>query len=364
MDSLQSNNKSNLKIVSLFSGCGGLDSGFSQAHFDIIWANDNDREVWMTYEKNHPKTDLDRRDIRNIPSTDIPDCIGIIGGPPCQSWSEAGTQKGINDARGQLFLEYIRVLKDKQPLFFLAENVSGMLHKKHQTALNNILISFEKANYLVSFKLLNALVYNVPQERRRVIFIGFRADLNIKLDFDLVIKNYCLPTLKKAIWDLRETALSALDKNKTNGDACIVPNHEYMEGGFSSIYMSRNRVRSWYEPSYTIQASGRHAPLHPQANKMIHVGKDKYVFDPESPYLYRRLTVRECARIQTFSDKFIFYYNNLNSGYKMIGNAVPVNFSFALAQTIQDILLRKEQYLPQKLKLTRFRQLDLGLKFH
>ena len=128
MDSLQSNNKSNLKIVSLFSGCGGLDSGFSQTHFDIIWANDNDR-IWMTYEKNHPKTYLNRRDIRNIPSTDIPDCIGIIGVPPCQNWSEAGTQKGINDARGQLFLEYIRVLKDKQTLFFLAENVSGMLHK-------------------------------------------------------------------------------------------------------------------------------------------------------------------------------------------------------------------------------------------
>ena len=363
MHLLQSNYKSNLKIVSLFSGCGGLDSGFSQAHFDIIWANDNDREIWMTYEKNHPETYLDRRDIRNIPSTDIPDCIGIIGGPPCQSWSEAGTQKGINDARGQLFLEYIRVLKDKQPLFFLAENVSGMLHKKHQTALNNILTSFEKANYLVSFKLLNALAYNVPQERKRVIFVGFRADLNRKFDFDLAVKNPRFFNLKQAIWDLRETALSALDKNKTNGNACIVPNHEYLEGGFSSIYMSRNRVRSWYEPSYTIQASGRHAPIHPQAKKMIHVGKDKYIFDPESPYFYRRLTVRECARIQTFSDDFIFQYNNLNSGYKMIGNAVPVNFGFALARTIQAILLKKEQDLSHELKLTRFRQLDLDIKF-
>jgi DNA (cytosine-5)-methyltransferase 1 len=346
MESLISKETEQLKIVSLFSGCGGLDLGFSRAGFNIIWANEYDKDIWQTYEKNYPETYLDKRDLRKIASVDIPDCIGIIGGPPCQSWSEAGSQRGINDERGQLFLEYIRILKDKQPLFFLAENVSGMLHKKHHYALNNIIIAFEEANYIVNFKLLNAVDYNVPQERKRVIFIGYHIDLMKKFDFNLLSKNFHFPTLKQAIWDLRESALPAINKDRTNGEACFLPNHEYMLGGFSSIYLSRNRVRSWNEPSFTIQAGGRHAPMHPQANKMIHVGKDRWIFDPESIYPYRRLSVRECARIQTFPDEVIFYYKNLSSGYKMIGNAVPVNFSYALAKAIKDDII--ENKTPQK----------------
>ncbi|NJK46962.1 DNA cytosine methyltransferase [Candidatus Gracilibacteria bacterium] len=352
-----------LNIVSLFSGCGGLDLGFSQAGFNIIWANEYDKEIWETYEKNYSDTFLDKRDIRTISSEEIPDCIGIIGGPPCQSWSEAGTQRGINDDRGQLFLEYIRILRDKQPLFFLAENVSGMMHKKHNRALNNIITAFEEANYVVNFKLLNALDYNVPQERKRVIFIGYHIDLNKKFDFNLVSKTFNFPTLKDAIWDLQESALPAIAKVRTNGETCLVQNHEYMLGGFSSIYMSRNRVRSWDEPSFTIQAGGRHAPIHPQANKMIHVGKDKWIFDPESFSSYRRLSVRECARIQTFPDDIVFYYKNLNSGYKMIGNAVPVNFSYALAKTIKANLLEQNERKEEQVQATKTKQLSLDLTF-
>ncbi|AFZ35925.1 DNA-cytosine methyltransferase [Stanieria cyanosphaera PCC 7437] len=338
---LSLNSINNLNIVSLFSGCGGLDLGFSKAGFKIIWANDCDKEIWQTYQYNHPKTYLDRRDIRVIPSGDIPDCFGIIGGPPCQSWSEAGSQRGIQDSRGQLFLEYIRILEDKQPLFFLAENVSGMLHKQHGLALQQIINAFEEAGFLVNYSLLNAVDYNVPQDRKRIIFVGFRADLNLKFDFNWLVKNYQihqLNNLKKAIWDLRESALPAQAKNKTNRDTCILPNHEYAIGDFSSIYMSRNRVRSWDEPSFTIQASGRHAPIHPQANKMINIGKDKFIFDPNSIYPYRRLSLRECARIQTFPDNFLFDYINLNAGYKIVGNAVPVNLGYALAEAIKSYL--------------------------
>lgn len=118
MNSILSTKISNLNLVSLFSGCGGLDLGFQKAGFQIIWANDNDKDIWKTYQHNHKNTDLDKRDIRQITSQEIPDCIGIIGGPPCQSWSEAGMQRGIDDTRGQLFLEYVRILRDKQPLFF------------------------------------------------------------------------------------------------------------------------------------------------------------------------------------------------------------------------------------------------------
>jgi DNA (cytosine-5)-methyltransferase 1 len=269
----------NNTIVSLFSGCGGLDLGFQKAGFRVIWANEYDKEIWETYEKNHPETFLERRDIRKISSSEIPDCIGIIGGPPCQSWSEGGAQRGINDDRGQLFLEYIRILRDKQPQFFLAENVSGLLHQKHKTALRNIIAAFEEAGYVVSIELLNAVHHNVPQDRKRVILIGYHVDLNRYFKFDRLPKASHVKTVRDAIWNLRESALPALEKNKTNGERCLVDNHEYMIGGFSSIYMSRNRVRAWDEPSFTIQAGGRHAPIHPQANKMIHVGKDQCIFE-------------------------------------------------------------------------------------
>jgi len=321
-------------IVSLFSGCGGLDLGFSQAGFNIVWANEFDKDIWETYEKNHVNTFLDKRNIKNISHKEIPDCLGIIGGPPCQSWSEAGNQAGINDERGQLFLDYIQILKAKQPLFFLAENVSGMLHKKHSQAITNILTAFNEAGYNTSYKLLNALYYNVPQDRKRVIFVGYRCDLQKQFNFNRLVRTLPIPTLKQAIWDLKDS-VTATQNNNTNSNLCSVPNHEYMQGSFSSIYMSRNRVRRWDEPSFTIQASGRHAPIHPQANKMIHVGKDKWIFDPNSPYPYRRLSVRECARIQTFPDEFIFYYKNLSAAYKMIGNAVPVNFAYAIAKVIK-----------------------------
>jgi DNA (cytosine-5)-methyltransferase 1 len=107
-----------------------------------------------------------------------------------------------------------------------------------------------------------------------------------------------------------------------------------MIGGFSTIYMSRNRVRSWDEPSFTIQAGGRHAPLHPQAPKMKLVSQNKRIFVPGKENLYRRLSVRECARIQTFPDDFIFTYRDVANGYKMIGNAVPVNFAYHIAKKI------------------------------
>lgn len=319
------------RIISLFSGCGGVDLGFRQAGFNIVWANDNDKDVWETYERNHREICLDKRSIIDIPSNEIPECVGIIGGPPCQSWSEAGAQRGLSDQRGQLFFEYVRILKDKRPLFFLAENVSGMLARKHFDALARILTAFAEAGFVLSMRLLNASDYNVPQTRRRVIIVGYNKELGKQFRFPTT--SAYKPVLRDAIWDLRDNALPTTENNRHN-ERCLVPNHEYMTGGFSTIYMSRNRVRSWNEPSFTIQAGGRHAPMHPDAPKMILVGKDKRVFDENSLRPYRRLSLRECARIQTFPDDFVFYYNKLASGYKMIGNAVPVNLSHILAESI------------------------------
>ena len=320
-----------MDIVSLFSGCGGLDLGFAKSGFNIILANEYDRSIWATYEFNHPKTQLDRRDIRNISSHDIPDCIGIIGGPPCQSWSEAGSGRGINDNRGQLFYDYVRIVRDKRPLFFLAENVRGILAARHIEAFTNILNKFREIGYNVSYQLLNTNDFNVPQDRKRVIIVGYHESLGIHFEFPQAVAKRL--TLKDAIYDLRNIEPNKI-KDKLESNHHPIPNHECLDTGYSSIYMSRNRVRKWNEPSFTIQAGGRHAPIHPQANKMIFVEKDKRIFDPNSPKPYRRLSVRECARIQTFPDNFIFKYEYINHGYKMVGNAVPVNLSKILARKI------------------------------
>lgn len=325
-----------MNIVSLFSGCGGLDLGFYQAGFDVIFANEYDRSIWETYEFNHPQTKLDKRDIRDISSDDVPDCIGIIGGPPCQSWSEAGAGRGINDNRGQLFYDYIRIVRDKQPLFFLAENVRGILSARHIQAFTNILNKFREIGYNVSYQLLNANSFNVPQDRKRVIIVGYHESIGRYFKFPRAIRKRL--TLKDAIYDLSSIEPNKV-KDKLNNNHHTIPNHEYLDTGYSSIYMSRNRVRTWNEPSFTIQAGGRHAPIHPQANQMIFVEKDKRIFDPNSPKPYRRLSVRECARVQTFPDNFILKYPYVNHGYKMIGNAVPVNLSKILAEKIKiDIL--------------------------
>jgi DNA (cytosine-5)-methyltransferase 1 len=324
-----------MKVVSFFAGAGGLDLGFQKAGFDVIWANEYDKEIWATYEKNHPHTTLDRRSIVDIPSSDVPDCDGIIGGPPCQSWSEAGAARGIKDKRGQLFYDFIRILAEKQPKFFLAENVSGMLISKHNEALEGIKELFRNAGvgYELSFQMLNASDYNVPQDRKRVFFIGIRKDLNFKFEFPT--QTFKKITLDSIIPDLTNNVLAGLEYNNTNGSNCKIANHEYMIGSFSTIYMSRNRVRGWDEQSFTIQAGGRHAPIHPQAPKMKFISQNDRIFVPGKEHLYRRLSVRECARIQTFPDDFIFHYKKIAEGYKMIGNAVPVNLAKFLAESIK-----------------------------
>lgn len=230
-----------------------------------------------------------------------------------------------------------------------------MLHLKHGEAVQNILREFESAGYNVEYKLLNACNYNVPQDRKRVIFVGFQKETGLRFEFP---RENNQPTLKDAIWDIKGTAIPALPYNKANSEEKMsLANHEYMNGGFSTIYMSRNRVRSWSEPSFTIQAGGRHAPIHPQAPKMIFVEKNKRVFVKGKEKLYRRLSVRECARVQTFPDDFVFKYTNVADGYKMVGNAVPVEFARQLAVAIKKTLSLLEKGASKKTEKEHGRQI-------
>ncbi len=322
-------------LISLFSGAGGLDKGFHNAGFRTVVANEYDKNICPTFRANFPDVKLIEGDIRSIKEEDFPKGVdGIIGGPPCQSWSEAGSLRGIEDDRGKLFFDYIRILKAVKPKFFLAENVSGILANRNADAVHNFIQLFKDAGYNVFLEMLNANDFNVPEDRDRVFFIGFRKDIGIE-NFEYPKPLDHKPTLRNAIWDLKDTAIPALPKNKTNGDACIIPNHEYFIGEYSPIFMSRNRVRSWDEPGFTVQASGRQCQLHPQAPKMVFVEKNKRIFVPGQEHLYRRLTVREVARVQSFPDEFKFLYTDVDYGYKMIGNAVPVNLAYHVAMQIK-----------------------------
>lgn len=320
-----------MKVASFFAGAGGLDLGFRLAGFEIPWANEYDKAIHATYEANHPGTQLERRSLTDFEPDEIPaDVTGMIGGPPCQSWSEAGMLRGAEDRRGQLFFRYVDFVEQVRPTFFLAENVSGILFSRHSNSFRAILERFCELGYNVSYGLLNANDFGVPQDRERVIIVGYR--LKGETFFQPPEVDVTQKVLKDAIYDLRKNAKAAENKTYANSKLTI-PNHEYLDSGYSSMFMSRNRVRAWEEPSFTIQAGGRHAPLHPSAPKMEIVGKDlrKFVEGHE----YRRLTVREAARVQTFPDEFIFHYKNVLDGYKMIGNAVPVEFARRLANVIK-----------------------------
>ena len=329
-----------MNVISLFSGCGGLDLGFERAGFEVPVANEFDSSIYETFKVNHPKTHLVEGDVRQVTREDIAPYLsgevdGIIGGPPCQSWSEAGSLKGIEDARGQLFFDYIRILKEFRPKFFLAENVSGMLANRHNEAVQNILKMFEEAGYDVSLTLVNAKDYGVAEERKRVFYIGFRKDLDIKFTFPKgsTTEDSKKITLRDIIWDLQENAVPAGDKNHHNPNA--VNNNEYFTGAYSPIFMSRNRVKGWDEQAYTVQASGRQCQLHPQAPKMKKVETNVCKFVEGKEHLYRRMTIREVARVQGFPDDFKYIYDNTNDAYKMIGNAVPVNLAFEIATAIR-----------------------------
>jgi DNA (cytosine-5)-methyltransferase 1 len=313
-----------MTLLSLFAGAGGMDFGFHQAGFKTIWANEFDKNISPSYRNYFPKVKFDGRSIVDIPNEDLPTNItGVIGGPPCQSWSAAGARRGIDDKRGKLFFEYLRVIEHTKPLFFVAENVSGILHKKHSQAFEDIIHSFESLDYSVTWKLVNAADYEVPQDRKRVIIVGYHKSLNKSFVFPkpILLKK----SMKDVIFDLQ---------NQSFG----VNNHEFKEGGFSSIFLSRQRVRDWNDQSFTILATAKHIPFHPSSPKMIKISTDIWKLEQNKENDYRRLTVRECARIQTFPDDYKFLYSNIDYGYKMIGNAVPVKLAYHIAKTIKNDL--------------------------
>ena len=291
-----------MKIVSLFCGAGGLDLGFAQAGHRIVWANDLYADAVETYRRNIGDHVV-CADIREIPSSNIPDCDMVIGGFPCQGFSVANTKRSVGDSRNVLYRELLRVIIDKRPAFFLAENVKGLLHFDEGRVFKMILRDFETAGYRVTHRLFNSADFGVPQRRERVIIVGTRNDLGYEFSFPE-------PTHSRdgangtERWVGVGDALSVFpDPGKPND----VPNH----------------VCSKYKLNFNGYLG--HRPIDPSmpAPTVTARGDDRggVVILPH-PNGKRRMTGRELATVQGFPADFVFE-GRLSSVYRQIGNAVP-----------------------------------------
>ena len=291
-----------MRVVSLFSGAGGLDLGFMMAGHQIIWANDLYEDAVETYRRNigdHIIYD----DIKNIDASEIPECDIIIGGFPCQGFSVANTKRHAGDQRNELYKQLCRVIKEKAPKFFLAENVKGLTNLEHGEVFEMILNDFQDLGYKVKAKILNAANYGVPQTRQRVIITGVRNDI----DFDYI---YPEPTYDKdganglPKWVTVSDAFAGIPDPDQPND---LPNHVYSKYKMDFNGYIGHRRTDPDKPSPTVTARGD--------------DKGGVVILPH-PNGKRRMTCREVATIQSFPLDYCFI-GNRSSVYRQIGNAVP-----------------------------------------
>ena len=306
--------------VSLFCGAGGLDMGFDRAGYKTIWANDSDRDACKTHQSwSHANVvcgDISKLDYSTIPVSDV-----ILGGFPCQGFSLSGPRK-IDDSRNILYKYYVKLVRQNQPLAFIGENVKGLLTMGGGQIIEAIIADFAECGYDMYYKLLNAKNFGVPQDRERVIIVGFRRDLGIK--------NFELPDSNGKTMNLYQ-AIGKLPPAKAG---------EYCDAPYSSRYMSRNRKRGWDEVSYTVPAMAKQVTLWPGSPDMVKLEKDLWKFGEDG--ITRRLSWREVAAIQTFPPELEFF-GDLTSIYKQIGNAVPVALAEFVANYIRPYLEQTAQ---------------------
>lgn len=324
-----------IRVVSLFSGCGGMDFGVEKAGGSVIFSNDIMPEACSTLRKYFGESDVMEGDIAGLNS--FPAADVVIGGYPCQSFSMGGNRDPKNDARSDLYRQFLRVINLIRPKYFVAENVSGLKQLKEGRFLKMQVEAYAEAGYAVFFHVLNARDFGVPQNRKRLLIVGVRSDLGQDFEFPQ-------PTHGKSTKSIN------LKPFASHGDAIrhlpLWPEGEFYErphdpeGNFSWYFMSRNRKALWDEPAYTVVANWRHVTLHPASpvmkltwSNLADGWKQRWDFsdeyehiaaDPTRPILElpRRLSWRECALIQTFPRRFE-PVGDVEAKFTQIGNAVP-----------------------------------------
>lgn len=303
-----------MRIVSLFSGAGGLDLGLIQAGNEIIWANDFDKDAVATYKRNIG-SNIICDDIKNIELSLIPDADVVVGGFPCQGFSLANMKRNINDDRNQLYKFFFNVIKIKKPKFFIAENVKGILSLGKGLVIKKIISDFSSAGFITSVNLVNMADYGVPQTRQRVIIIGQSIELGNELLF-----NFPKPTHSKDGHQRKWVSIKeALDHFPNPDKSNTVLNHIHSLYKVEYRDFTGHRKTDPDKPSPTILARGN--------------GKGGVCAIPHYNGK-RRLTIRESASVQTFPESF-YFEGGMGSCYRQIGNAVPVLFAKKLGEELK-----------------------------
>ncbi len=321
-----------LKVASLFCGCGGTDVGilgnfdflgkhYDSNHTEIVYANDIDGSACELFELNFGITP-DHRDIRDVKSDEIPDIDILTGGFPCQSFSivaQNPRRLGIKDEKGMLFFEMCRILREKQPKCFIAENVKGLLTANKHEAFPLILKEFENSGYDVKYQILKASDYGVPQNRERVIIVGFRKDLHVAFSYpvpETPTDNQKVP-LKAVIDDnvaekyfFSQRAVDGMMRNRAS--------------------MNKGRAQNVDLPCNTVGAHLAKVSLNSTDPVLMVEGR------------YRRFTPREVARIQSFPENFKLSGSETTQ-YRALGNAIPPVMFWYVARDISNILLNLKQ---------------------
>lgn len=332
-----------LRTISLFSGAGGLDLGLINAGFEIVFANDILKPAIDNYRHNIGEIfegDITKLDVGSLPDADV-----VVGGFPCQPFSNAGNRLGTEDDRGNLYLEVLKIIEEKHPKIVVMENVRGLLsmkNKDNSKLIDTIVYLLENTGpgYNVKYQLLKASDYGVPQNRYRVIIVAFRKDLGVDYHFPEPIPyNYDSLTVGAAIkdveglpnqediWDLSPQSQHLVQFIPEGGSWKNVPYKELPE----RLKRIRNDMKRYHSPNF-YRRFARHeingtitAAATPENSGILH------------PIENRRYSVREIARIQSFPDDYIFIGDSLSSKYKIIGNAVPPK----LGKVIGDSIVRQ-----------------------
>ena len=301
----------NLKVASLFCGCGGTDVGllggfdflgdnYAKNPMEIVYANDIEESACRIFEENFGVIP-DRRDIRTVPASEIPEIDVLTGGFPCQSFSivaQNPKRLGYKDERGMLFFEMCRILREKQPKCFIAENVKGLLSANKGEAFPLIISEFEKSGYQVTHKLINAAAFGVPQKRERVIIVGIRNDLGFKYEFpdDVLAED-------------EYAVLGSVVENRV--DEKYFFSEKAVQGMRAAKRdMNKGRAQDLNKPCNTVGSHLAKVSLNSTDPVLLDGGR------------YRRFTPREVARIQSFPESFKLIGVE-GAQYRALGNAIP-----------------------------------------
>ena len=331
------------KVISLFAGCGGLDLGFHQAGFDIVYANDISPSVKETYEYNLGPIDI--KDIAQVDKGSLPDCDIILAGIPCQPFSNAGNRGAMEDDRGKLFKQVIDIIDIKRPKIVLFENVRGFLSAKDDSG-QPMPVRIEKElkthGYKLFYKLLNAADYGVPQNRYRVVMIGVREDIAKGFKFPEPIRganikvagviSRSLPNGEEhEVWKLSPQSIDISKHIPAGGSWKDVP-YDLLPPRLKKI---RDEIKKYRSPNFYRKFSpdevmGTITAASTENSGILH------------PFENRRYSVREIARFQSFPDDFKFIGSSVAAKYKMIGNAVPVRLAYYIADEIMKQFFKHE----------------------